>query len=188
MVVFLPHFLLEETPIKDDKKTVEINEQIRDKEIRVVASDGAQLGIMSAAAAQHLAEDQNLDLVKIAPNATPPVCKIMDYSKFKYEQAKKDKEAKKKQKVVEVKTVQLSMTIDENDIRIKAKSATKWLQDGNNVKVSLRMFGRQQAYSQNAVAVVLRFCEMLSDIAKMDKPPKVEGRYVNTVLMPIISK
>jgi translation initiation factor IF-3 len=123
----------------------------------------------------------------ISPTANPPVCKVLDYNKFKYEQTKREKELKKNQKVVELKTIQLSMTIDENDMKTKAKAATKWLAEGNKVKISLRMVGRQMAYSQNAVDVVNKFCAMLP-AAKVEKFPLQEGRYINMIIAPQSAK
>lgn len=142
---------------------------------------------MSAAAAQRIADDSELDLVMISPTANPPVCKVLDYNKYKYEQTKREKEMKKNQKVVELKTIQLSMTIDENDIRIKAKAAGKWLAEGNKVKISLRMVGRQMAYSANAVEVVNKFYALLS-AAKIEKPAMQEGRYINMIVAPQSAK
>ncbi len=155
--------------------------------MRLIAKDGSQLGVMSAAAAQRIADDSELDLVMISPTANPPVCKVLDYNKFKYEQTKREKELKKNQKVVELKTIQLSMTIDENDMKTKAKAAIKWLAEGNKVKISLRMVGRQMAYSQNAVEVVNKFFAMLP-AAKIEKTALQEGRYINMIIAPQSAK
>ncbi len=153
-----------------------INEQIRDKEIRLIGEDGEQLGIMSAKEAMKLAREADLDLVKIAPTAKPPVCKIIDYGKYRYELARKEKEAKKKQKVIEVKEIRLSPNIEENDINTKANMARKFLTKGDKVKVALRFRGREMAHVQSSKHVLDDFAEKLSDIAVVDKAPKLEGR------------
>ena len=162
----------------------QLNEEIRDKEIRLIGADGAQLGIMSAAQANTLAEEQGMDLVKISPNAVPPVCKIMNYGKFKFEQAKKEKENRKNQKVVELKEIYLSMTIDVGDLNVKAKKTMELLGDGNKVKVSIRMRGRQMAHASMGVDVMNRFFELLGGKAVMDKAPKTEGRNIFMILSP----
>ena len=174
-------FFVRYTTIKDQHQ---INEQIRDKEVRVISSEGAQLGIMSAMEALRIAEEENLDLVKISPNAVPPVCKIMNYGKFKFEQAKKEKENRKNQKVVELKEIYLSMTIDVGDLNVKAKKTLEILGDGNKVKVSIRMRGRQMAHAQMGVDVMTRFFDMLGGKAVMDKAPKTEGRNIFMILSP----
>ncbi len=153
-----------------------INEQIRDREVRVIGAEGDQLGIMSAKDAIKLAKDAELDLVKIAPNATPPVCKIIDYGKYRYELARKEKEAKKKQKVIEVKEVRLSPNIEENDLNTKINAARKFLQKGDKVKVTLRFRGREMSHMAASKHILDDFAEKLSDIAIVDKPSKVEGR------------
>lgn len=153
-----------------------INEQIRDKEIRLIGEDGGQLGIMSSREAMKLAREADLDLVKIAPTARPPVCKIIDYGKYRYEMARKEKEAKKKQKVIDVKEIRLSPNIEENDINTKANMARKFLTKGDKVKVALRFRGREMAHMQSSKHVLDDFAEKLSDIAVVDKPPKLEGR------------
>ena len=169
------------TIIKDQHQ---INEFIRDKEVRVISAEGEQLGIMSASAALRLAEEENLDLVKISPNAVPPVCKIMNYGKFKFEQAKKEKENRKNQKVVELKEIYLSMTIDVGDLNVKAKKTLEMLADGNKVKVSIRMRGRQMAHAAMGVDVMRRFFDMLGGKAVMDKAPLTEGRNILMILSP----
>ncbi len=161
-----------------------MNGEIRDREIRVISSTGEMLGIMSPAQALRLAEEADLDLVKISPNAVPPVCKIMDYGKFKFEQAKKEKENRKNQKVVEIKEVQLSMTIDVGDINVKAKHATKFLEAGNKVKVSIRLRGRQMAHANLGKDVMMRFYEMLKEVAAIEKPIAMEGRNIIMILGP----
>ena len=161
-----------------------MNEEIRDREIRVISSSGEMLGVMSPRDALRLAEEENLDLVKISPNADPPVCKIMDYGKFKFEQAKKAKENKKNQKVVELKEVQLSMTIDVGDLNVKAKHARKFLDAGNKVKVSIRLRGRQMAHASLAKDVMMGFVDSLSDVAAIEKPINMEGRNIIMILAP----
>lgn len=142
----------------------------------MIGSGGQQIGIMSSAQAQKLADEENLDLVLIAPKANPPVVKIIDYGKFRYEQARKEKESKKKQKVIEIKEVRLSPNIDTNDLNTKSNMARKFLEKGNRVKVTLRFRGREMAHVQNTKHVLDDFAETLSDIAVVDKPPKLEGR------------
>ncbi len=153
-----------------------INEQIRDKEIRLIGEDGEQLGIMSSKDAMKLAKDANLDLVKIAPTAKPPVCKIIDYGKYRYELARKEKEAKKKQKVTEVKEIRLSPNIDENDLNTKANQARKFLTHGDKVKVALRFRGREMAHTGSSKVILDNFYERLQDVAVVEKPAKLEGR------------
>jgi len=159
-----------------------LNEQIRDKEIRLVGEDGEQLGIMSAKDALKMAKEANLDLVKIAPTAKPPVCKIVDYGKYRYEQARREKEAKKKQKVTEVKEIHLSPNIDVNDLTTKANQARKFVEKGNKVKVALRFRGREMAHMATGKEVLDTFFEKLSDVAVVEKPAKLEGRSMIMVL------
>ena len=159
-----------------------LNEQIRDKEIRLVGEDGEQLGIMSAKDALKMAKEANLDLVKIAPTAKPPVCKIVDYGKYRYEQARREKEAKKKQKVTEVKEIHLSPNIDVNDLTTKANQARKFLEKGNKVKVALRFRGREMAHMTTGKEVLDSFLEKVSDVAVVEKPAKLEGRSMIMVL------
>ena len=166
------------------KDQYQINRDIRDREIRVISSTGDMLGIMSSLEALRLAEEENLDLVKISPAAVPPVCKIMNYGKFKFEQAKREKENRKNQKTVEIKEIYLSMTIDVGDLNIKAKKATEFLTEGNKVKVSIRMRGRQMGRSSMGVDVMNRFFTMLGGKAVMDKAPLAEGRNIVMVLSP----
>ena len=153
-----------------------INEQIRDKEILLIGEHGEKLGIMSARDALKLAQDTELDLVKIAPTAKPPVCKIIDYGKYRYELLRKEKEAKKKQKVIEVKEVRLSPNIDTNDLNTKTSAARKFLEKGNKVKVTLRFRGREMAHMNQSRYILDEFAQSLADIAVIDKPSKVEGR------------
>ena len=169
-------------------KELQINEQIRDKEVRLIGADGSQLGIFSAYNAQKIADEAHLDLVKMSPNAVPPVCKVMDYGKYRYEQSKKEKEAKKNQKIVELKEIRLSMTIDDGDLNTKAKTAAKFLKEGNKVKVSLRMRGRQMVYVNEGIAVVLKFAELLTEVAVIEKKPVAEGRFISMVIAPVGTK
>ncbi len=166
------------------KQDTQINSDIRDSQIRLVGANGEQLGIMSAREANEIAEREGLDLVKISPNTNPPVCKIMDYGKFMFDKAKKEKEQRKNQKVVALKEVQLSMTIEQHDIDIKAKNAIKFLQNGDKVKVSIRMSGRQQAYASRGVETENAFAESLEEYATIEKPAKVEGRNIIMILAP----
>ena len=152
-----------------------INEQIRDREIRLIGEDGQQLGIMSSREAMKIAREAELDLVKIAPQAKPPVCKIVDYGKYRYELARKEKEAKKKQKTIEVKEVRLSPNIDSNDLNTKIASARKFIEKGNKVKVTLRFRGREMAHVQSSRHILDEFAKALEDIALVDKPAKMEG-------------
>ena len=153
-----------------------INEQIRDREIRLIGEDGEQLGIMSARDAMRLAREANLDLVKIAPTAKPPVCKIIDYGKYRYEQARREKEARKKQKTIEVKEIRLSPNIDTNDLNTKVNQARKFVSGGNKVKVAVRFRGRELAHTAVGKTILEDFAQKLSDIAVIDKPAKLEGK------------
>lgn len=153
-----------------------INEEIRDKEVRVVASDGSALGVMSTKDALALAQKENLDLVNISPKAVPPVCRIMNYGKFRFEQAKRDKEAKKKQKVVEIKEVRLSLKIDTHDFETKVSQAKKFLEHGDRVKVTIRFRGREMAHPELGTVTIKRFAEACSEFGVIDKMPKMEGR------------
>ena len=160
----------------------QINGQIRDKEVRVIGENGDQLGIMSAAEAQHLADEAGLDLVKFAPTAKPPVCKIVDYGKFKYEQARKEKEAKKKQKTIEVKEIRMSPNIDTNDLNTKISAARKFLEKGDRVKVTIRFRGRELAHMNDNKYILDDFAKALEDCAVVEKPAKVEGRSLTMFL------
>ena len=166
----------------------QLNEEIRDKELRVIGADGAQLGIMSAAQANQIAEEQGLDLVKISPSAVPPVCKIMDYSKFCFDQKKREKEAKKNQRVVEIKEIRMSPGIDTNDLNTKVKAAQKFLLDGNRVKVSVRFRGREMAHTNIGEKLLLTFAEECAEVANMEKNPKLDGRFMAMFLSPKNSK
>lgn len=166
------------------KDLYQVNEAIRDKEVRLIGQDGVMLGVMPSSQALKLAEEADLDLVKISPTAVPPVCKIMDYSKFKYEQSKKDKENRKNQTVVEIKEIRLSMTIDVGDIAVKTKQCLKFLEAGNKVKVSIRMKGRENARSYQGVKVMEDFFNGLGGKAVQDKKPVTEGRNITMMLSP----
>ena len=166
----------------------QLNEEIRDKEIRLIGADGAQLGIVSAAEANAMAEEQGMDLVKISPNAVPPVCKIMDYSKFCFDQKKREKEAKKNQKVVEIKEIRMSPSIDTNDLNTKIKAAQKFLMDGNRVKVSVRFRGREMAHTNLGEKLLVDFAEACAENSTMEKNPKLEGRFMGMFLAPKNSK
>ena len=159
-----------------------INEQIRDREVRLVNADGEQLGVMSAKEAMKLAKEANLDLVKTAPQAKPPVCKIIDYGKYRYELSRKEKEAKKKQKTIDIKEVRLSPNIDTNDLKTKVNAARKFLSKGDRVKVTLRFRGREMAHMSSSKHVLDDFAELLTDIAVVEKAPKIEGRSMTMFL------
>lgn len=159
-----------------------INEQIRDREVRLIGENGEQLGIMSAKDAYKRAQEAGLDLVKIAPGAKPPVCKIIDYGKYRYEMARKEKEAKKKQKTIEVKEVRLSPNIDTNDLNTKVGAARKFISKGDKVKVTLRFRGREMAHMNRSKYILDDFAEKLADVAVIEKAPKVEGRSMTMFL------
>ncbi|WP_442971103.1 MULTISPECIES: translation initiation factor IF-3 [unclassified Romboutsia] len=165
-------------------KELAINEQIREKEIRVLSHDGEQLGIMSAREAQLIANERNLDLVMISPNAQPPVCRIMDYGKYKYEQARKEKESKKKQKVVTVKEVRLRPGIESNDLNTKANNAIKFLKKGDKVKVELRFRGRELGHKDLGKEVMLKFIDIVKEFGEPAKPPKFEGNNMVVIIDP----
>lgn len=165
-------------------KEIEINDRITDAEVRVIDENGVQLGIMSAREANRIADEKNLDLVKINPGSTPPVCKIMNYGKFKFDAAKREKDAKKNQKVTDLKEIWLSMTIDTHDLETKAKQCIKFLKAGDKVKVSIRMRGRQQAHASLGVDVMNEFYEIVKDASNMDKKPMTEGRNILMILSP----
>ena len=162
----------------------QINEEILDKEVRLIGDQGEQLGIMSVVDALRIATEQELDLVKIAPGSNPPVCKIMDYGKFRFEQAKKEKEAKKNQRVIEIKEIRMSPGIDTNDFNTKLKNAQKFLNDGDRVKVSVRFRGREMAHTEIGADLLKDFAAKCAEIANMDKMPKLEGRSMSMFLSP----
>ena len=183
---FLLSQVVEGTTIRNNNDTLFINEQIRDREVRVIGPDGEMLGIMSAIEARKLAEEADLDLVKISPGAKPPVCKIIDYGKFKYEktrkETRKEKDAKKKQHVVEIKEIRMSPNIDTNDLQTKINAAKKFLSKGDRVKVTLRFRGREMAHMQQSAHILTDFADALADCAIVDKAPKVEGRSLTMFL------
>jgi translation initiation factor IF-3 len=162
----------------------QINEEIQDKEIRLIGDDGTQLGIMSAEEALDIAYDKNLDLVKIVPNSNPPVCKIMDYGKFRFEQSKREKETKKNQKVIEVKEIRMSPGIGINDFNTKLKNSLKFLADGDRLKVSVRFRGREMTHTELGEELLNRFAEQCAEVAVINKPAKLEGRYMTMFLSP----
>lgn len=164
---------------------MQINEDIRDREVRVVTDGGEQLGIMSAKEALKKAEERNLDLVKISPNAKPPVCKIMDYGKYRFEQSKREKENRKNQRVIEIKEIRLSLNIDTHDFETKVNHAHKFLKAGNKVKVSIRFRGREMAHPENGLVTMSKFAEAVSEYGTVEKPAKLEGR---SMLMFIAAK
>lgn len=161
-----------------------INEQIRDKEVRLISDTGEQVGIVSSKEARKMAEEKQLDLVKISPQAKPPVCKIMDYSKYKFDQAKKEKEARKKQKTVSVKELRLSPNIDTHDVQVKVKNAIKFLKEGNKVKISIRFRGREMARTDVAVDIMKDFAQQVAEFGVVDKEPKMEARTMAMFLAP----
>ncbi len=165
-----------------------MNDQIRCREVRLIGSDGEQLGVFPTLQAKEMAYDKDLDIVLISPQANPPVAKIMDYGKFKFEQVKKSKEAKKNQKVVELKEVWLSATIDTNDMLTKAKSAIKFLEAGDRVRASIRLKGRQMARPEIAVKVMEDFFEIVKEYATIEKKPNQEGRSISMIVVPIVKK
>lgn len=162
----------------------QINEEITDKEIRLIGNEGEQLGIMSAEEALRIAAERDLDLVKIAPGSNPPVCKIMDYGKYRFEQTKKEKDAKKNQRVIEIKEIRMSPGIGDNDFNTKLKNGQKFLNDGNRVKVSVRFRGREMAHTDIGEVLLRNFAEKCADIANLDKAPKLEGRNMSMFLSP----
>lgn len=166
------------------KQELQINEQIRDKELRVIDSDGTQLGIMPLRRAMELAEQKNLDLVKIAPQANPPVCKIIDYGKFRFEQAKREKEARRNQRVVEIKEVRLSLNIDTHDFETKKNHALRFISDGNKVKASIRFRGREMGHPELGLEIMRKFSDAMSEVAVVEKPAKLEGRNMLMFLAP----
>ena len=164
------------------------NEEIRDKEVRLISDTGEQLGIVSSQEALRMAEEQGLDLVKISPNAVPPVCKLMDYGKYRFEQTKREKEARKNQHVVEIKEIRMSPGIDVGDFNTKLKNAQKFIADGNRVKVSVRFRGREMAHTDIGRDLLNQFAEQCAEVANMDKSAKLEGRMMSIFLSPKTSK
>ena len=161
-----------------------INEEIRDREVRVVDQNGEQLGVMPIRQALEKAEELQLDLVKIAPQARPPVCKLMDYGKYRFEQSKKEREFRKNQKVINIKEVRLSATIEDHDVEVKVKNAIKFLREGNKVKATIRFRGRQITHSEIGRQVMTEFAEKIKEYGKIDKPPAIEGRNMSMIISP----
>lgn len=190
MTVFLradavhPRFLFFPEVLTIANAVHQINEEILDKEIRLIGAEGEQLGIMSAQEALKIAIENDLDLVKIAPGSTPPVCRVMDYGKFRFEQTKKEKEAKKNQRVIEIKEIRMSPGIDTNDFNTKLKNAQKFLADGDRVKVSVRFRGREMAHTEIGEVLLKDFADKCAEVAAMDKTPKLEGRSMSMFLSP----
>lgn len=178
MLALLGHILWEGTTISE----LLINEQIREKEVRVLGESGEQLGVMSIEEARGLAEEAGVDLVMIAPNAQPPVCRVVDYGKYKYEQTRREKEAKKKQKVIEIKEIRMSPNIDDNDLKTKESAARKFLEKGDRVKVTIRFRGREMAHMNDSRYILDDFAKALEDVAVVEKPAKVEGRTLTMFL------
>lgn len=166
------------------KQELSINEEIVAKEVKVIDENGEQLGVMSVAEAQKIADEKQLDLVEVAPGSDPVVCKIMDYGKYKYEQTRKEKESKKKQKVVEIKEIRLSSTIDTHDFEFKSKNARKFLEDGNKVKATIKFKGREVNNTAFGANVLNKFAESLEDVGTVDKAPKLEGRSMMLMINP----
>lgn len=167
------------------KNDLQINEQIRDREVRLVSADGEQLGVLDVKAAQQLAVEKGMDLVKIAPQAKPPVCKIMDYGKYKFELNKREKENRKNQKVVNIKEVQLSPSIDVNDFNTKVRNAVKFLSNGDKVKVMVRFRGREVTHSELGLSLLNKFAEQIKDSGTVERPAKLEGRNMTMFLAPL---
>lgn len=165
-------------------KELQINDEIRDKELRIIDSDGSQLGVMPLERAMNLAAEKNLDLVKIAPQATPPVCKIIDYGKYRFEQAKRDKEAKKNQRIVEIKEIRLSLNIDVHDFNTKVNQAKKFISEGNKVKASIRFRGREMGHPEIGYETMKEFAQVLSEVTNVEKSAKLEGRNMLMFLAP----
>ena len=162
----------------------QINEEILDKEVRLIGDQGEQLGIMSVDEALRIATERELDLVKIAPGSNPPVCKVMDYGKFRFEQTKREKEAKKNQRVIEIKEIRMSPGIDTNDFNVKLRNALKFLRDGNRVKVTVRFRGREMAHTNTGEELLLQFGQGCAEVANMEKNPKLDGRHMSIFLSP----
>lgn len=163
---------------------MQVNEQIRDREVRLIDANGGQLGIMTAREAQRIAYDRQLDLVKVAPHAKPPVCRIMDYGKYKYETSKKEKEARKNQKVVNIKEVRLSPTIEEHDLNVKRRNAEKFFSKGDKVKVSIRFRGRQMRHTEIGREIMNKFASELEELAVVERKPKLEGKNMIMIMSP----
>ena len=182
---FCPLFLFTKTEVLNiSNMEHQINEEIRDKEIRLIGVEGEQLGVVTGVEALRIATEKGLDLVKIAPKSAPPVCRIMDYGKFRFEQSKREKEARKKQHIVDIKEIRLSPGIDMHDINVKVKNATKFLNAGDKVKVSVRFRGREIAHSSVGVQILKSFAEQCAEVSTIEKAPKLEGRQMLMFLAP----
>ena len=166
----------------------QINEEIHDKEVRLIGDDGSQLGIMSAAEALNIAVESGLDLVKIAPGSNPPVCKVMDYGKYRFEQSKREKEARKNQHVIEIKEIRMSPSIGSNDFNVKLKNGQKFLREGNRLKVAVRFRGREMAHTEIGEELLKKFADECAEIATVDKNPKLDGRHMSMFLSPKTTK
>ena len=162
----------------------QLNEDINDREIRLIGENGEQMGIVSSAEALHIAEERGLDLVKISPQAVPPVCKLMNYGKYRFEQSKREKEARKNQHVVEIKEIRMSPGIDTNDLNVKMRNAMKFLKEGNRVKVTVRFRGREMAHTEIGEQLLVRFGEGCAEVANVEKSPKLDGRHMSLFLSP----
>jgi translation initiation factor IF-3 len=182
--VLHPLLLLNWRCFKISAKELQINEDIRDSEVRVIDADGSQLGVMPTKEAQRLSVEKSLDLVKIAPQAAPPVCKIMDYGKYRFEQAKREKEAKKNQKIIEMKEIRLSLNIDVGDFNTKANQAMKFLREGNKLKVSIRFRGREMTHPEIGHENMQRFAQAVSELGTVEKQSKMEGRHMLMFITP----
>ena len=169
-------------------KELQVNEEIRDREIRLIDAKGKQLGLMSAREAQSLAKDSQLDLVKVSPGAKPPVCKLMDYGKYRYEINKREKEARKKQKVITVKEIRMRPTIEEHDFMVKVKKAMSFLDEGDKLKLTIRFRGREMKHTEPGEKILYDFAEKLKDVGKVDKKPKLDGKNMSIMLSPINTK
>ena len=169
-------------------KELLINDEIKASEVRVIGNDGSQLGVMSSKDAKKIAYERDLDLVEIAPQGNPPVCKIMDYGKYKFEQAKREKEARKNQRVVEIKEIRMSPGIDTNDLNVKMRNAMKFLKEGNRVKVTVRFRGREMAHTEIGEQLLIRFGEGCAEVANVEKSPKLDGRHMSLFLSPKTAK
>ncbi|NLW07327.1 MAG: translation initiation factor IF-3 [Clostridia bacterium] len=165
-------------------KDLRVNGEIRTREVRLVGADGQQLGIMPTREAQRIAQEQGMDLVEVAPTARPPVCRIMDYGKYKYEQSKRERDARKKQRTIEVKEVKLRLNIEEHDFQVKARNAIRFLKDGDKVKVTVMFRGREISHSDLGMKLCQRFASQLADLATVERPPRVEGRNMTMFLAP----
>jgi len=169
-------------------KELQVNEEIRDHEVRLIDVDGKQLGIMSSKEALAIAEEKHLDLVKVSPDAKPPVCRLMDYGKYRYELSKKEKEARKKQRVINVKEIRMRPSIEEHDFMVKVKSAIRFLEDGDKVKVTIRFRGREMDHASLAEELLYQFADKLKEVGKVEKKPELEGKNLSIVVSPINAK